>query len=188
MQPPDSRPAVVSPAGPTVFEAAATLKNGLAVTIRHLRADDRDAIARAAAALDAETVYMRSFSYSHVTSVTIDRIMQVDPAHDVALVVVIGTPPMHRIIASGRLFEHEAKNDHRSGEVAFVVEEDFQGQGIAGLLLGHLIDIARARRLDALEADVQAGNRPKLRVFERAGLPMQTRADGASVHLRIALR
>jgi len=169
------------------FETAATLRSGLAVTIRHLRPDDRDAIARAAAALDAETIYTRLFSYRPVTAAAIDRIMHVDPAHEVALVVVIGTPPVHQIIGSCRLVELGPEEGRSAAEVAFTVEEDYQGQGIAGRLLGHLIDIARARGIDMLVADVLAGNRSMLRVFERSGLPMRTRREGGSVHLSLSL-
>ena len=171
----------------TTFEATATLKSGLAITVRHLRPDDRDAIARAAAALDAETIYTRLFSYRAVTAALIDQVMHVDPAHEVALVVVIGTPPAFQIIALSRLIEFEPEKGRRAAEVAFTVEEDYQGQGIAGLLLGHLIDIARARGIDALEADVLVGNRSMLRVFERSGLPMRTRREDGSVHISLAM-
>ena len=170
------------------LEISATLKNGLAVTIRPLRADDRDAIARAVTALDAETIYTRLFSYRPVTADAIDRIMHVDPAHEVALAVVIGSAPSHQIIGTGRMIELPPKKDNcRSAEVAFTVEEDYQGQGIAGLLLGHLIAIARARDIDELEAEVLAGNAPMLRVFERSGLPMRKRREGTTVYLSLSL-
>jgi RimJ/RimL family protein N-acetyltransferase len=171
----------------TTLETTATLKNGLAVTIRHLRPSDRDAIARAVSALDAETIYTRLFSHRPVTETAIDRIMRVDPAREVALVVVVGAPPDHQVIGSCRLIELEPKNGRRSAEIAFTVEEDYQGHGIAGRLLGHLIDIARARHIDELEADVLTGNRSMLRVFERNGLPMRTRREGSSVHLSLPL-
>jgi RimJ/RimL family protein N-acetyltransferase len=170
------------------FESAAALKSGLAVTIRHLRPDDREAIARAAAALDAETIYMRLFAYRPVTPAAIDRIMHVDPAHEVALVVVVGTPPAHRIIGSCRLVELEPRDGRRSAEVAFTVEEDYHGQGIAGLLLGHLADIARARGLDEIVAEVLAANRPMQRVFERSGLPMHRQREEDVVHISLQLR
>ena len=48
---------------PRDFTSAETLKNGLAVTIRHLRADDRDRIAKAVRQLDRESIYTRLFSY-----------------------------------------------------------------------------------------------------------------------------
>jgi RimJ/RimL family protein N-acetyltransferase len=170
------------------LETAATLKNGLTVTIRHLRPDDHDAIARAAAALDPETIYTRLFSYRPVTPAAIDRIMHVDPAHEVALVVVIGTPPAHQVIGSCRLVELDPHEGLRQAEVAFTVAEEHRGQGIAGRLLGHLIDIARARGIDALEADVLSINRSMLHVFEHCGLPMHTHHEGTSVHLTLSLK
>jgi RimJ/RimL family protein N-acetyltransferase len=172
----------------STFEVNATLKNGLAVTIRPLRPDDRDAIARALAALDAETIYTRLFSYRPVTAGAVDRIMHVDAAHEVALVVVIGSAPTHQIIGSCRLVELPPKDHHRSAEVAFTVEEDYQGQGIAGLMLGRLIAIARARGIDELEAEVLAANAPMLRVFKRSGLPIRKHRDGATVHLSLSLK
>jgi RimJ/RimL family protein N-acetyltransferase len=169
------------------FETAATLKNGLAVTIRELRPDDRDAIVRAVAGLEVETIYMRMFGYHPITAPDIDRIMHVDPGHELALVVVTGTPPTHRILGSCRLIELGTENGCRAAEVAFMVEEDYQGLGIAGRLLDLLIGIARSHGIAALEADVLAGNRSMLRVFHRCGLPTRRRNDGESVHLTLSL-
>jgi RimJ/RimL family protein N-acetyltransferase len=172
----------------STLEVNATLKNGRAVTIRPLRPDDRDAIARALAALDADTIYTRLFSYRAVTAQAIDRIMHVDPEREAALVVVIGSAPTHQIIGSCRMVELEPKNNRRSAEVAFTVEEDYQGQGIAGLMLGRLIAIARARGIDELEAEVLASNGSMLRVFERSGLPMRKRREGTTVYLSLSLK
>ena len=45
------------------FSVSETLKNGVAMTIRALRASDRDKIAGAVRLLDRESVYSRLFSY-----------------------------------------------------------------------------------------------------------------------------
>ena len=100
---------------------------------------------------------------------------------------MIGTPPEHQVIGSCRLIELEPEKGRRSAEVAFTVEEDYQGQGIAGRLLGHLIEMARTRDIDELEADVLTANRSMLRVFERSGLPTRSRREGSSVHLSLSL-
>src|SRR5450755_1511558 len=47
----------------TDFTCAETLRNGLAVTIRHLRVDDRERIAKAVRQLERESIYTRLFSY-----------------------------------------------------------------------------------------------------------------------------
>ena len=48
---------------PRAFLRCAAVKNGLAVTIRHLRPDDRARIAGARRQLDRQSVYTRLFSY-----------------------------------------------------------------------------------------------------------------------------
>jgi GNAT superfamily N-acetyltransferase len=174
--------------GQQTFTRAETLRNGLAVTIRNLRPDDRDRIARAVALLDPESVYTRLFSHrKELTEAGLNRIMSVDPASEIALVVTTGTGAEETVIASARAIASAAGPGGRTAEVAFVVEEDFQGLGIAGRLLAHLATIARERGFAALEADVLAENRAMLAVFTKSGLPMRKRAEGGSVHLTLAL-
>lgn len=166
-----------------------TLRNGLVVTIRSLRPDDRDRIARAVRQLDPESIYTRLFSRrTELTESALDRIMRVDPAQDAALVTTIGSGADETIIASCRFIGSGAEGDRRKAEIAFVVEEDYHGLGIASRLLRHLAGIARERGIDEFEADVLAGNKAMLSVFARAGLPMRTRRDGDTVHVTLALR
>ena len=84
--------------------------------------------------------------------------------------------------------EGSATTAERSGEVAFLVEEDFQGRGIASSLMRHIIAIARKNGLDRLEADVLSHNLPMLNVFRRCGLPMEVRRQGDVVHAILSLR
>ena len=91
------------------------------------------------------------------------------------------------IIAGGRYIADDAPRPCRSAEVAFTTEEDYQGRGIARLLLRHLIRIARENGVARLEADVLAGNQAMLTVFRRSGLPMQQCSDGGVVHVALSL-
>jgi len=174
---------------PRGFTSAHTLRNGLAVTIRHLRADDRERIARAVRQLDRESVYTRLFSYrKELTEAGLDRIMRVEPDREVALVVITRVGEDEIVIGSGRYVVVNPDDPERSAEVAFVVEEDYQGLGIASRLLRLLAQIAREQGIAALEADVLAGNKSMLAVFARAGGPMTTRRDGGTVHVTLDLR
>ena len=114
--------------------------------------------------------------------------MRVDPAGDVALVVTIGSGADETIIASGRCIASGSEGGERAAEVAFVVEEDYHGLGIASRLLRHLIEIARMRGITSLEADVLTGNKSMLAVFAKSGLPMQRRYDGGTTHVTLSLR
>jgi GNAT superfamily N-acetyltransferase len=173
---------------PRDFTCTDTLKNGLAVTIRHLRPDDRERIAKAVRQLDRESLYTRLFSYrNELTESGLDRIMRVDPGHEVALVVTTRAGNDQIVIGSCRYVVSRAEGAQATAEVAFVVEEDYQGFGIASRLLRHLAQIAREHGIATLEADVLAGNKSMLGVFARSGLPMTKRRDGDSVHVVLAL-
>jgi GNAT superfamily N-acetyltransferase len=175
-------------ADPRAFSCEDTLKNGLAVTIRHLRPDDRERMARAIRGLDRESIYTRLFSYREVTEAGIDRVMRVDPHSEVALVVTTKRDGDEIVIGGGRYIVTGTADGGRKAEVAFVVEEDYQALGIAGKLVRHLTAIARAHGISEFEADVLAENKSMLVVFARAGLPMRKRNDGGTVHVTMSLQ
>jgi len=164
-----------------------TLKSGIAVTIRALRTDDRQKIAAAVRSLDQESIYYRLFSYrKELTERGLDRIMAIDSPRDVVLVVTHGEGTAERIVGSGRFVASDA-NDDRTAEVAFMVDEHFHGQGLAGRLLKELAVIARKSGITALTAEVLAGNKPMLAVFAKSGLPMWKRREGVVVHITLSL-
>ena len=72
-------------------------------------------------------------------------------------------------------------------ELAFMVIDEFQGQGIAGALLRHLTALARAAGLREFIAEVLPDNAAMLRVFERSGLKMQHTRDSGVVHITLQL-
>jgi GNAT superfamily N-acetyltransferase len=114
--------------------------------------------------------------------------MKVDPEREVALVATVGAAADETVVGSGRCFIAGQSDGSRTGEVAFIVEEDYQGLGLAGRLLARFIEIARMRRFAALEADVLAENKAMLAVFARSGLPMRKRRDGGTVHVTLSLQ
>ena len=87
----------------------------------------------------------------------------------------------------GRCIAIDRPGSERSAEVAFVVEEDYQGRGIASRLLANLAALARSQSITRFEADVLSQNSPMLAVFKRCGFPMRQRRDGSVIHLTLAL-
>jgi GNAT superfamily N-acetyltransferase len=168
---------------PREYVAAETLKNGLAVTIRALRPGDRERIAQAIRGLDPQSIYLRLFSQRKLTEAGLDRVMKFDPATEVVLLTTIGDGADETVIGGGRYVVSKP----RVAEVAFTVEEDYHGQGIASRLLRHLARVARDQGIDTLEADVLAENRPMRVVFEKTGWPTQTRREGGTVHFSMTL-
>lgn len=169
---------------PDIEPVAVTLKNGTTVTVRAVRPDDRVRMADAVRGLEPQTIYTRLFSHRReLTEAGLDRIMSTDPAREVALVATAAGPAGDVIVGGARYIVTSVGR----AEVAFTVEEDFQGQGLAGRLFQILADVARARGITVFEADVLTGNPSMLRVFERSGRPVRRRNEGESVHLEIPL-
>ena len=170
------------------FPVDHVLKDGTRVTIRAIRPDDRDRFLEAFRLLEKDSIYTRFFSpRNDLTEAELDRAVNVDFVREVALVVTTGTARGETIIASGRYIAIGGPGTERSAEVAFVVEEDYQGRGIASRLLAHLAALARSQSLEHFEADVLSQNSPMLAVFKRCGFPMRQRRDGGVIHLTLEL-
>jgi ribosomal protein S18 acetylase RimI-like enzyme len=69
--------------------------------------------------------------------------------------------------------------------MAFVVDEEYQGLGIASYLYGMLIRLAKERGIKGFTADVLATNKAMMRVFEKGELPVGARLEQGVFHLTI---
>ena len=154
------------------FEQTETLKNGVTVKIRAIRPADKAGFADAFSRLDPESVYTRFFQAKEsLSDQELKAATEVDFEHAVALVVTIESGGQEMIIGSGRYVAFDLSGV-RSAEIAFLVEEDYHGLGIAGHILKHLARIAREKGVGQFEAVVLPQNKAMLAVFSRSGLPM----------------
>jgi len=170
------------------YSVSDVMKDGTRVTIRAVRPGDRNRFLEAFRLLEKDSIYTRFFSHrSDLSDAEIDRAVNVDFVREVALVVTTETVRGEIIIASGRYIATDASSTDRAAELAFVVEEDYQGRGIASRLLAHLAALARRQNLTQFEADVLSQNMGMLAVFKRGGFPMQQRRDGSVIHVTLAL-
>jgi GNAT superfamily N-acetyltransferase len=83
-----------------------------------------------------------------------------------SIVGLIGEPGEGRIIAEGR---YVRLHDLPYADVAFVVDENYQGNGIATFLFQMLVGIAKEKGIEGFKADVLATNKSMLKIFESAG-------------------
>lgn len=174
---------------PGSYRVLETLKNGLPVTLRAIRPDDKEALRQAFRGLESRTIYLRFFSHKKdLTDEELRRATELDFQREVALVACVEEGGTDRIAGAARYFAGEpTASGERRAEVAFVVEEDFQGLGLARLLLRHLAAIARSTGIGTFEAVVLPENRSMLGVFERSGFAMTRRAGDGEVHVSLDL-
>ncbi|MFZ5776220.1 MAG: GNAT family N-acetyltransferase [Thermodesulfobacteriota bacterium] len=170
------------------YQAGEMLKNGMQVTVRAIRPDDRDALLQAFNALDEKTIYLRFFGPKRGLSPReLAEATEVDFIRTVALVTCLQDGQEEKIIGAGRYIAFGAAEPPDRAEVAFTVAEDYRGLGIAGMTLRHLAGIARWQGIARFQAEVLPENKGMLTVFNRSGLPLrQDYADGL-VHVTLAL-
>lgn len=170
------------------FHQAITLRDGRPALLRVMRPDDKQRLQNAFTQLDPQSVYTRLFSFrKSIPERAFERIAQIDFVHLAGLVVTMGTGVDEIVIGAASYVGRTDDDGTRVAEVAFTIEEDFQGQGLASRLLAALATLARRHGLVRFEAEVLSGNAPMLAVFQRSGLPMRQRSEGGVVHLDLDL-
>ena len=118
-----------------------------------------------------EAVYYRYFS--PITAMPHSRMqayVNVDFGDTFSIVGEIGEPGSEKLIAEGRWAKSPAAP---YADTAFIVDEAYQGRGIATFLFEYLIKLARERDMRGFTADVLASNTAMMRVFERAPIPVR---------------
>jgi len=170
----------VCTAKPRLLERVRTdhvFKGGLKAHIRVIQPTDESMIRDLFYALSKSAVYFRYFSPR--TSMPHDNLSEyVSLSEDKGLSLVVTTGPYERsrIIAEAR-YAREDPNEFP--QIAFMVDEKFQGRGIATFLVNYLIEIANERGIEGLQADVLLTNEAMLHVMGKTPYTMhKTVSDG----------
>jgi len=151
-------------------------KDGLNVRIRPIKPSDESMIQDLFYNLSESSVYFRYFAPRRsMPHENLQRYVNVSEDDGLSLVVLTGPRETERIIAESRYI---LGSDKEFADVAFMVDENFHGRGIATFLLKHMIEIAKEKGIKGLKADVLDSNSPMLAVFNK--LPyVQHRQVGA---------
>src|SRR5262245_40549926 len=160
------------------------LRNGLPLEIRALRPNDRADLLAGIDRTSTSSLFRRFFAAKRgFTEQEIAFFLNPDFVNHVALVAVTKEDGRPVIVGGGRYIVVQPG----TGEVAFAVVDQYQGQGIGAALLRHVAAIARAAGLDKLIADVLPDNLPMLKVFENSGLRVRTKREPGVVQVVIEL-
>ncbi len=138
------------------------MKDGSEVTIRPIRPEDEPLLVRFHATLSAETVYLRYFHMEKLdTRVAHERLLRkcfIDYDREMALVAETQPSPtgQREILGVARLTR---ERDTRDAEVAVLITDQVQHQGLGKEFLRRLIEIARAEKLTSISAHILPENR-----------------------------
>lgn len=161
-------------------ERTMRLDDGRELTIRAIRPEDAPRLQDAMHRMSSETRRLRFFTPMRDLPDALARdLANVDFAARAALVVTLGGEDAIRAI--GRY----SRDEDGAAEVAFAVEDDLQGHGLASLMLQLLAEIALANGFEVLTGDTLAENAAMLAVFRKSGFPMHTVPEHDLLHVTL---
>jgi GNAT superfamily N-acetyltransferase len=108
--------------------------------------------------------------------------VNVDCNRIISVAGLVGEPAQEHIIAEARMVKHL---DRPYADLAFVVDEQYQGLGIATYLYEMLTRLAKERGIRGFTADVLASNKGMMKVFEKGDLPVKAKLEEGAFALTI---
>ena len=155
------------------------LRDGSTVRVRVMRPEDESLLFDLFRSLSDESRWMRFIcsTKDSVLASEAHREAQVDYCRTFGLIALAGQE--ERII--GHAFYSATAADR--AEVAFTIANDYQGRGLASILLGQLAEVATANGIQVFEAEVAAVNHTMLRVFRESGFHLNVEAEAGLLHV-----
>jgi RimJ/RimL family protein N-acetyltransferase len=166
------------------YSVVEQLRDGRSVEIRALRPDDRAGMLAAIGRTSPQSLRTRFFAPKKgFSEQEMAFFLDVDFDNHVALVAQIDEDGRPVIAGGGRYIVVEPGQ----AEIAFVVVDAYQGQGIGSVLMRHLAALAREAGLKELIAEVLPENTAMLKVFKNFGFRPISKRDPQLAHLALQL-
>lgn len=163
-----------------------TLKDGFSARLRPIRPDDEPRLVDLYERLSRHTAYQRFFTVlRRLPPDWYHFFANVDYVRRLALVAERETVAGVQLIGVGR---YEPAEEQDTAEVAFVVEDGWQGRGLGRILLDAVLGAAEARGIHRFSAYVQADNHRMLRLLATRTEVDERKTEEAVTGLRFRRR
>ena len=119
-----------------------------------------------------QSVYYRYFTpIKTMPHKKMQEYVNVDYRYTMSIVAIIDESGVEKLIGEARYVRSPGDS---FADTAFIVDENYQGMGIATYLFNLLICAAREDGIAGLKGDVLENNKAMLKVYEKAPYPVQT--------------
>ena len=161
------------------------LRDDRPITVRALRPDDRAGMLAAIGRTSMQSLQRRFFvPKKGFSEQEMAFFLNIDFDSHVAIVAEVEEDG-HPVIAGGGRYIVVQPGQ---AEIAFVVVDAYQGQGIGTILMRHLAVLARDAGLNELIAEVLPENTAMLKLFKKFGFRPDAKGSPQVVHLTLQLR
>jgi acetate---CoA ligase (ADP-forming) len=163
------------------FSEFALLRDGGSVLLRTSTTADIEAVEALMISCSRQSLQMRFMgAVAYVARSIIEIMCTGEPNDRLSLLAIVGQEPDFRVVGIGNYISMGVNG---KAEVAFLVNDEYQGRGISTLLLERLAGIAAGYGFVGFEAEVLYENQPMINVFRDSGFEVHQAMDGGSIHV-----
>jgi acyl-CoA hydrolase/RimJ/RimL family protein N-acetyltransferase len=171
---------------PEHLELFRTTAKGLPLFLRPVKISDESLLKNFFYSLSDQTLRRRFISLRQdIPHERLQEFVIIDHAREMLILACLKEEESEKIVGMGQYFNNEAIH---YAEVAFVIRDDYQGQGIGRELLTYLTYLAKKEGLLGFTAEVLAENRPMLHLFETMGFDIQREVDQGVYEMKLTFR
>jgi acetyltransferase len=170
---------------PAQYVSKGTMKDGREVTIRPIRPEDEPLMAEFHRKLSDRTVYLRYFaSLSLNARIAHERLLRIcfgDYEREMVLIAEYRNPHTAKsnIVGVGRL--NKLRGYNNQAEVAVLVSDDYQNQGLGLELLRRVIQVARDEKLSRVSSEMLRDNLAMQAISKKLGFRFRSQWDSLSI-------
>ncbi|MGA2005301.1 MAG: bifunctional acetate--CoA ligase family protein/GNAT family N-acetyltransferase [Terriglobales bacterium] len=174
---------------PKRYVRTGAMKNGEEILVRPIRPEDEPLLVKLHQVLSERTVYLRYFQPLRLSQRTahdrLTRICYIDYDREMALVVehknAEGNP---ELIAIGRLSRLRGRDE---GEMAVLVDDRFQHQGLGTELYRRLVEVARDELMGSVVSTILSENREMQTICKKLGFYLESSLEDGTVMATLKL-
>lgn len=161
---------VISPY-PKKYETIWKLRDGRNVILRPIKPEDEPMWLEMFKNFSESSVRYRFFHLIRDTSHEVRvRYCNIDYDREIAIVAELTEEEPHKIMGVVRIILEPGK---KSGEIAIIIADCWQGLGLGTKLLDYVLDICKEKKVETLHAFIMADNHQSIKLFKTMGFKIK---------------
>ncbi|HQL83735.1 MAG TPA: GNAT family N-acetyltransferase, partial [Spirochaetota bacterium] len=160
---------------PEHLETYRRTRSGLKLFFRPVRISDEDLIKDFFYSLSDQSLQRRFMTIrKDIPHKLRQKFVIIDYSHEIVILACVVKNDMEVIVGIGQYVKWDDKN---YADVAFAVQDDYQGKGIGTELLDYITLLAKNEGLQGFTADVLGENRPMQALFDKMGYHVEKKIE-----------
>ena len=152
------------------YEAEVKLLDGRAVLLRPIKPEDEPMWQEMFQCFSEESIRYRFFQVVQASPQMRKRYCNIDYNKEIAIVAELSEEGKKRILGVFRLI---LESDLKTGEIAFIIADEWQNLGLGSAMMRHMLRIVKDRQLESIYGVLLKSNMKGVRFMKRMGFTIQ---------------